>query len=486
MKRYLAIFTILVILVTMRRLGFVGDTPPSRLVAEFIKPSIAANEISYRPNEIYPMAEGNYYRMTFYARKGLRQSDGNSLTVVPATLAPSQIRVYLISKLNAKSLLGEATVLGDVTSLPVELRFKAPADGDHIVIVKSDPADPHDLYFNTFGLSRLFVTSVEEMDRLAPTIFGIDKEETLVEQTSGQTEIFRLRKTKSAVGQIFQSKGGQISHVSFRLALDGANIKGPFILRLQEVKRDKNRYVLSPVVLTSSQLGLEDILRARDLNSPLSDVYRFPLRATLEKDTYYFVGLDSSVAHLNFLNAVQFYGRLESAGGGGEAVMFSGETTPSQQTGSLYFRLTGQALASDANVFPQGVVMEDTGRMYTYTYQSPDNYAASVFAAGQSDKVSVYRFNLAHPLSQAAINLETGSSQYNVEFSLDGQRWQKMPYNEDPAMPANGTFWATTLNGNGQMSSLDIRLTRLAADETNSTGGIFGIKQVKIYAELRK
>lgn len=490
--RYIFLLIVLELLVAGRRLGFVTDTQVTQQVApEFRPPSMAASEMVFRPSETFSAQEGEFYRLSFYAARGTRQDLPLASRTFSATSTgqvgappsqPSQIRLYLLSRFNEKRLIGTVAVQEE-TAQPHEVLFRAPASGEQLLFEKQDPTDPHDFYFDSIRLSRLAVDSTEAMSRLAATQFGVDHGEPLFEHTDDGPLVFRWRKTKSMVGQVFQAKAGQLSSVSFRMQFHGANISGPFSLRLMEVEQVDGKYRSSSTVLAASQLGLDDMMRARDASSPLADVYRFPLRANLKANTFYFVGLDSSQAHLNLLNSIEFYGAQASQTGG--AVMLDQGDSPKAAFGNLYLRLDGQVESAGPGL-PPGARLEDIGTKYTYSYESPTEYAASAVAKEGDNQTAIYRFPLQYPFEQAVVRLETGTANYTVQLSTDGQNWREVPYDVDPLLPSNGTRRALVVSGDGQASTLYLRVQHLVSTAADGGVGAFGIRMMMIYAELKK
>ncbi|MCX6763199.1 MAG: hypothetical protein NTZ97_00480 [Candidatus Moranbacteria bacterium] len=340
------------------------------------------------------------------------------------------------------------------TDLFQEMLF--PTDGNRtysdILFEKTNKTDGANISVSDIQISKLNVISDKEFANFKPTIKGeIDYNIPLLEQTVNSRNFDQLKDPDIIFGQLFKASADYITAIELDMDIikqsnnGGSNYK----LQLREVNYEEGGPPeIRSIVLADLGFSVDDLAKYRQADGK----YKFPLFAKVEKDKYYFIGIDNGKIDANQFNYLRLKGNPngEIFQDGILAVKTKGLTYST--TGDLYFKFFGIKFNEyNGTRILGGTVISDIGRgKGTFKYQPRGNgydladlnsYTSDIsfdsvkksfegeIKTNQASDFS-YKFETIFPFAKFHIFAKQPDVTWNqtsILYSFDQKNWQEIP-----------------------------------------------------------
>jgi len=398
---------------------------------------IGVDKASYRKEGIFNSKPGEGYRLTFNIKSQYLSSDLISLADKNKPISKeTSIKVVVTNQFGDRSVVGEVKPMSGISSFTKnELYFIADGEYRNISFEKEDRSEGLEVAIKDIGLQRLYTA---DFKLLKPSSIGyMDQSEQLVKSKIEEPQkIYDYYSDNKTVGQIIKAKSDYISNVELKMKFLGNGGNNGYQLVVREVENKNNKYVVKPGNLAEFSFGAEMSEKAFQVDTD-NGIYRFPITAKTQKDSYYFVGISSKGVKVNLLNHLQLFGskaELDQDGGFAAEVDSQGNT---KKIGSLYFNVYGGSLDKFvANQMLFGSFIEDLGNgsgIFSYT---KDSRLSMLDIISSSESNVLYKIPI--PYTFTALNLRASLDTSNlldckVSYSFDGTNWQEITEDYDKA-----------------------------------------------------
>jgi len=402
------------------------------------EPQLTDKESFYFANDIFKSETKGYYRLTFQTK----------------STADSKIAIKITNPLDEDKKIKEIGITESKENKFQDILFATDdiIKYSDLLFEKINKNDGTEISITGIHIFKLNVTSEKEFANLKPTIKGAtDYNVDLLEQTVNTEYFNQLKDPDIIFGQIFKAPADYITGVVLDLdIIKQSNIQGKkYDLDLRELDYAEGA---PPEIRSITPASLSFSLADMDKYRQADGKYKFPLFAKVEKDKYYFIGLDNGKTNANRFNYLRLKGSTdgENFTDGALAVKNKGKTYSA--AGDLYFKIFGIKFNEYNGIkILGGTVISDSGKdKGIFKYQPMGNiydlanfnsYTSDI--SFDSDKKSfvgttednsesnfTYKFETVFPFSkfhvfakQPVINWGKTS----ILYSYDQENWQEIP-----------------------------------------------------------
>ena len=406
------------------------------LSASLKKPQLTKEKNTYYVDDLFRNQPAAYYRLTFQEKS----SDGE------------KIAVKLNSEIGKESLVGELTLSPSDGFQNQEMVFFLPEGFAGLVFQKDNPGAKGDVFLQSVEITKLNISSPEELPLLKKTLFGQTDIRVATDGQLTSKDVFsELKEPKTLLGQVFRAKEALISAVSLKININKNINPGSrqYVLALREVGYDgKNISSMGPII-ASNAFSLSSIERYRAQDGS----FLFPLFGALELGKYYLISLDNSKVEVSEQNYMEVLGSNDSESFSDGSAVVKKNKELSLSKGDLYFKIfSANLLTENGAKILGGAKIEDLGKgIGRYSYETKgmesdlfDLASASpgtgfsendkvIYALAKDSASFSYALNMPYPISKlnfSATQLRAGWKNVKVSYSFDQNSWIDLPFSE--------------------------------------------------------
>lgn len=416
--------------------------------------------------------------------------------------------LFLLSDYQDRQLVGTFEVILGENNFNKEFNFVTDNKYNSFLLEKEKIVSNYKITFENIRLSRLNISSVSDLQNLAPTIIGqTDFSQTIASNLpTDLNEAYRLTRTNQKIGQIFMATEDMISQADFKLRFIGGGGNGSYYLELLEVENSNGQMKLSNSRLAYYCFNQD---QAEQLYDEKNEVYHFPLGTRLEKGKEYFVGFSNIGVEFSYFNTLEILGSKNSSQTDGKVISsINGQVH--QYNAALYYQLYGAIYQTynDEKVLT-GATVSDLGRGEgSYSYKSRgkpsdfldissqtgsesgkdvfyDNVTRGVSGNAKENVSFVYDFNTIYGFTRAKITLTQPGGEF-VEsepyYSLDGVHW--LVINPVKKGGASTGVFEQVVTGNGTNHKIYLKIKCSNENINRKKIKLFGINYLSIEADL--
>lgn len=498
-RRYGLAFLVMAVVFCINEI-FPADTISSKNCAKGNCPMALENPVltdkkpTYYINDILESQGRGFYRLSFWER-----STKDSLVNIKLSTSLDEYQ-------NIKTLELKKSFKDDIE----EIVFKSSGQFTDLIFEKNNSEDGSEISISNVLLTKLDISDEKELNSLKKTMRGEVDFDVLDQKQSDRSKDFSQLIEPNILGQIFKPQVDYISAILLDMDVikQGNNGDKKYRLELREADFDGETADISPDTAIHLSFSLSDLDKFRQENGQ----YKFPLFYKLDRDKYYFIGINSGRADVNKFNYIKLKGSgsAESYEYGKAVVKRSGRIFSAG--GNLYFATFGIKLKelNDHKIL-LGTVIEDIGKgQGKYNYQPGGNiydladlnsatkdvffdYSKNIIA-GSSDLENnssyIYKFDTIYPFKKIEISAQQADvnwSQVSLSYSLDGRDWQSISscLKEEISGPKYEVSQFETFN---LVLSPDVPreeiFLRVEPKERTEKNNNYGIRNLKIEADL--
>lgn len=456
---------------------------------------IFAGRLNANPNE-------GYRFIADYKTKGILK-DKNLAT------HPVKINIWASSQLNGRQLIDSFEINPNSRIDNHESKFFSNGNYPDLLVEKENLEYQGDLIIKNPHFDAINVKNQASFEKLKPTIaaqVSFDKVifETKTEQENG---FYTLTRNNQTVGQILTSSDNfNLAQVEMKLEIVGSGGVGSYFLELKEVEDNNGKSTISSSRIAYSSFTIQDL---GDMKIG-TDLYQLPIAAKLKKGKRYFLGINNQMVGFNLINTIKI-GKV--SGDKNAAEIIRGAQTFGLN--DIYLKIfaadhlgqNGQSILADA-------VISDLGQgrgMYRYQQKSDvtdffdidqilansnsqtlifyDNISQGISGVTQDNNSFIYKFDTIYPFKNLQILLCQPSSEFVKSlayWSYDQKNWQIIADDLDEERVENGNAYQLKQNlvGDGKANQVFLKVTYDPEDLKNKSDRIFGIRNLRVNAEL--
>lgn len=406
------------------------------------KPNLSDKTPTFYINNIFDSNGEEYFRLVFLA-----QSDNNTNVSVSAATPPDEekeIKSFAMKKMEKAAFQ--------------EIIFKTDKKFTDIKFEKSNKNDGADVLISDVHISKIQAKNDLEIAQLKPTVFGETDLDLMDQgQTQESSEKFEQLKEKDMIlGQIFKPQVDILTGVTFDadLASDNSTNSKKYRLELREAEFNADSVEISTNIVAETLFSPNDINKYRQKDGRI----KFPIFSLLDKNKYYFIGIDNGRVQINRFNNITLRGTRDATKyPDGIIAIMKGKITHTV-SGSLYFATYGIRYKEMGGMkILNNAVIEDLGGGYgRYWYASDGNPQELVDLRFHSDDVEIgddkfifgyakpnsnfiYQFNTVYPIKKIYLEGKQPGNSWSktrLSYSFDGNDWQEVPFLADKADPS--------------------------------------------------
>ncbi|MEI6499101.1 MAG: hypothetical protein WCO23_04005 [bacterium] len=462
------------------------------------------------------MAEGDTYRFSIDVRAQSDETDdADASETGDMNLAPEPIllKVIAVDSIGLKKELGVISSGYDKLCSHKEIIVFANDDYQKIQVIRNDKSIMDSVYAKNIRLTRLNVGSQKEADDLKPTFEG--KSDAVLEgptiKDMGLDSIFTFDAHKSQTfGQTFKAENEYLSSIALDLKLKGKGGLVSFNLELHIAEKNSEGFRINPEILQKTEFRTDNPSLYLDSDG----LWRISIPYHLEKNKYYFIGINNANSESNYFNNISLIGSKSNIGyGDGYAGMIGtdGQLTNDGEMNFKIYSLDYQTYQNNRIV--SGAFFEDLGGVGKYGYGFRSNISdyldifsikntgntldkvffdpknSGVIGVAQNDQNFIYKLDMIYPIKKVRfLATDLGADYFRplISYSFDQQNWTNIPTtiadNEENVVGSNQNYTSIIL-GDGKSSALYIKISY----DINNPGlkeGLFGIKNLSISADL--
>jgi len=382
-------------------------------------------------NDLFNSELGKYYRLVFRAK-----SDKDTKIIVRATNA-----------FDEEILLGRLDLEGEKRGFK-EIIFKANQNHTDILFEKL-VQDGAKVTLDRYKISKLNIETDDEAHKLNRTIFGEERNtETYNLEEGNDFEHKQLMNPNIIFGQIFKSPGTFISEAELDVGVvkeDHEN-QDKYEFVFKEVEVDKYSPKVKGGEISRTRLSATEIESLRQSNGKV----KFPVQSRVERNKYYFVGLNNDRIKNNKHNYLTIRGSEKSFGEAPEGAVVKEKGKTYLVPGDLYLKLYGLEFKEHKGKrMLLGSTIEDLGKGITiFKYQpsgdifdmadieshSKDVYfdkkIATIMGEATSEEMNeanfVYKLETVNTYDEISVLADQAilnNGNTLMQYSLNGKKW---------------------------------------------------------------
>lgn len=385
-----------------------------------------------------------------------------------------------------------------------EIVFSLPEEFDSLLFQKNNSAGDTDIFIKEVRITKLNINSQEELTALKKTIIGETEIDLKKEnQSIADYSFLQLKEKKTVLGQIFQASDKYITGIALNIDINKSLNPGSrqYELVLRKVKYDKENISFDGSAIASLNFSVESIEKYRQKNGE----FIFPLYGILEKDSYYFIGLDNSVVEVGNKNYLEIRGGNNNGNyPNGSAAIKKNENICAID-GDLYFNIYEAKFSEEAGVkILNGAKIEDLGKgLGKYSYKTKGEFIdlldletsssgtefnedSKVIAAEAKNNASFsYAINTIYPINKmnfSATQVKAGWKKVKVSYSFDREVWFNMPFSENNKETIQ-IFDFDIIPTMQEIKTVYFKITYNSNDKTKTR--YFALKNLRVTADLK-
>lgn len=453
-------------------------------------PNLTDKNPAYYANDVFNSKKGEYYRLFFRAK-----ANKEGKLVVSAS-----------DSIDTEKRLEEIDLMPNGKDDSHEIIFPSDNQYSDILFEKADAKDGTEISISEIQVSKLNVSNEKEFQNFQPTIKGDTDYSAIDQKQLDESKIFdQLKDPGMILGQIFKPQSEYISSVTMDADIIKQDNNGgkKYKFELREATFDGRVPEVTSRVKASVDFTSETIENYRKSDGKLE----FPIFLQLDKDKYYFLGINNNNV------AVDKYNYLRMKGSGdpdaypdGMAIIKTKGKTYSA-IGNLYFETHGINFSQfDGTKVLSGEIIEDLGKgmgkfnfhtggklydlvdLFSHTPDvNFDDGKKALFGQMSSgnDSEMVYKFETIFPVARIRLTGEQGSPDWTksaVSYSFDGTNWNEIPSSSYVFDKVSGieNFDYAFSGGLPMKKEFYIKI----APKEFKEGARYGIKKFKIEADL--
>jgi len=455
---------------------------------------------------------GDKYRITFdikvrpseahYPQGIFEKLEGKEIFALEE-LTSTTLNVYVASDFNEETLIHSFTTQGSNFYSAQEISFIAPITFSKLVFVRSEKKDDNQIFLSAFRLTQLL--SGQAFPSAPGFIKNNNFRETINAPVAGKKlkVIYTFRKNNRVAGQVFKAQTDYLTGASFCLDF-GDEIKGNYILQLNEASLTNGRYEISPVVLTQTFINKENISGFAESKE---NIYHIPINHKIERDKYYFIGFDAIHSSISPLTGgLKIFGnRSSSEYTEGAALAVTGRKN--KEIGDFYFKIWGMSdSGKDGELLPNGSFIEkispNVGR---YLYETPSHvsdylnleesernrskafYSFKEGVAAPAESGNYFIFSIDTQFLSTKLRLEISTLEDNfgtvVHYSTDRINWKEVERKKDASLEESGKEFVQVITDSSNKYFL--RFSPNPDTKKSKGASSFGFKRIKVLTELQ-
>lgn len=402
---------------------------------EKIEPSLSAERSRYYADDIFKDQSEGFYRLRF---EGLTEE-------------LEKIKIALNSYSEEEEMLGEIEFMPGKISRNYEMVFFYPGKFTNLSFIKENLGKGGDIFIKNVRISKLNAKNASEA-QLMKTVYGRTEIDSVSESQNESRNVFPwLKEKKTVFGQIFKASSEIISGVTmdFDVNKDFDLGSRQYELSLRKVIYGDDKAYFEGSEISSLGFSIESIDKYRKKDGKLF----FPLNGFLEKDAYYFIGLDNSKVNVEGNNFIEPKGSFkDDAYKNGSVAIKKGKDLILVK-GDLYFNIHSPKFVFEKDIkILNGATIEDLGMgKGKYSYESQGNYLdffdlhlassgtmfssenKTIISPAKEDSNFVYKIETMFPFSKinfSASQLKPEWKKISASYSFDEKNWIDIPYSE--------------------------------------------------------
>ncbi|MEK9155685.1 MAG: hypothetical protein AAB360_00075 [Patescibacteria group bacterium] len=422
----------------------------------------------------------------------------------PEELDDSPLEILTDSKFNGQQKIGEIVGKNQPFYSRHELYFQTDDNYQNIMIRRAENYDDNRVFLRNFHLVKLETSSLEEAEKLKPYLENNLYNYELIApvEPKNLASLYRFWRSRRVAGQTFKVSDGILTGISLKLSYRGQS-EDNYVLQLNEAEYVDGRFIMKPKVLTQYFFNLKSLKYYEEENG--SGVYRLPLSYNLERDKYYFIGIDAANAKVTPWSYLSIHGSRRGgdyADGQGAKRLADGS---GEELGDFYFKLHLLRRQSGDPELLNGARVEDFGQGEgRYFYQTQGNYAdfLSIIPEDRDSNDVFYTFNRQNGIvgvkkgksyrirvntlyPAKRLRVEADGSQSKEEkvrlfYSLDNKDWRVLAHRlDDEGEEIPGKF-EEQIKINGQASVVFLK----AECYPESKAGSCGLTSLRLEGDL--
>ena len=505
--RYLLFFLLFFGLLVAEKFG-------PALVAHFTPVPITSGPVEDASNIIIPptaqlhnqeigeLLSGHFYRMTMQMKA--RTSDVGLVANDSSRVYDSKIGFTFIDKLSQEGQNFPVTVVNKPEYQAFEIKFQASADYSGLKISRLIVGGDNKIFMKDFKIEELNIDSAAQLDKVEANFVGqTDGSQILYKPEAANYVPYYTMANQALYGNVFQANADYFSGALFRFKIVGRGGLGKYWVELHQAVKDGDSFRVDPAVISSSSF----MAASPDPTAVSGDSWRFNIPAFLQKNSYYFIGINTRDSQSNLFNNLKLYG---SKSGSSSFKIDNGKTV---SIGTIDVELYGADFSQvDNEKILTGAIFDNKGKNAYYSYQSSgaisdvlDLFAAAptsnesdvsfdrdnkVVVGRVEDGVSfTYKFNTHLPIQQYSLEASQIGGDYTFAkmfYSRDNQHWQEIVAKEVTNQVGNLPYWhfSELIDLNSSSHFLYLKITPDLSDSDKKVKK-FGIKDLKFIAQLK-
>ncbi|HPN96145.1 MAG TPA: hypothetical protein PLK35_00100 [Candidatus Moranbacteria bacterium] len=452
-------------------------------------PDLTNEKPRFYVNDIFNSREKEFYRIIFEAKSN----------------RPTSLSIFAANPLDENKKMKEVELESVNNYQTKEIFLASDKIYTDLLFKKNNPQDGADVSIGHIYISRLNISSEEEIKNLSPTIIGGADAEILDQKQENNSASFdQLKEPGVFLGQTFEAEFNYITGVSLDIDIIKQSNMGDkkYSLELREVEDEDTVPNIKSDPLAIVKFSADGIEEFRQENGK----FLFPIMAKLKKDKKYFIGINNDNVKTNEFNYLIPKGTKNgnAYAKGSAAVKYKKYSYLT--TGDLYFKTFGFNLKEyeGYNILP-GTIIEDRGKgqlFFSYSqrnnkyefinsdsvsediyFDGENNYMAGTIREGR-DSFIIYKVNTIHPFKNFSISASQGDLNLNkirIYFSFDKKDWQEAPWETKNELQV----WDyTSLQVPNNQKEIYVKIEPEKDKYPGQTK--FGVKNFKFQAELIK
>ncbi len=491
---FLAIVVFLIISKTFPTQVMTSDDCTEGKCEQLIEePSLSDEENLLFLNDQFSSQQGKFYRLSFRAKSN----------------KDSEIFVKMSNVLDRETLLKEIELKKSPRHNFEEIIFQIQTDEGYTDILFEKPnQDGAEIEISNVQISKLEIESEEEAANLIPTIFGeLNFQQSYEIQANNDKTYDQLKEPDLILGQVFKSPVDFIAEVELDIGVvkQGTGDGDEYKLVLKEVDMAANMPEVLSGKINSVSFSAASIEKFRQLDGK----FRFPIYARVEKNKFYFIGIENDRVDVNEFNYLEIQGFKGSGNETGEGTVVKKRRLTYPVFGDLYLKIYGLEFVSyQGHKILFGTVIEDFGQgQGLYSYQSLgkiydladlDSFTKDIYfneknkaIAGEKkgDKKSefIFSFPTVFPMRTIRILAKQADLTWDkakLEYSFDEKNWIQVPEVEGVNNDSQVFDYKTTVNQDKNLFYLRVSPKEDPETEEEKKKVRYGLRDLKVEAKL--
>lgn len=411
------------------------------------KPDLSKEKPSYYINDIFKSESGQYWRLTF----------------LEEATQDSKINVKITNPSDKDKEIKAIEVKKSTENIPQEVIFHTDNNYSDLLFEKDDSGNA-EINISNVHISKLKIENEKEFSSLKQTIRGkMDVNHPDQSQENTGYLFNQLKDPDVILGQIFKPESEYISSVKLDIDIIKQDNNGgkKYKLELREAEYDGEAPDVTSNVLASVDFTSENIEKYRQDDGK----FKFPVFARLDKEKYYFIGINNGNVAVDKFNYLRLRGTSDKSqySNGIVAIKTKGKTYSAP--GDLYFITYGLDFEKylDKKIL-RGEIIEDIGKgqgMFTYQpgeniynladlyeyspeidYDDSKNVLFGKMQEGQ-DSFMIYKFETIYPFTKMKLTGKQANASWgkiSISYSYDKNKWTEIPDSMADAQGHIGPF----------------------------------------------